>query len=291
MKKTFLLGLGAQKAGTSWVYQYLRKHPDCEMGVIKEKAVFPAYFTSYDTKRRTVLKIEALRRELDSYQQRLEQGEAVRSQFMLGLMENLAAEHDLRYYLTYFERLLEKSPTAKLVGEITPAYSSLKADDLAQVKALLQGAGYNVRVMFLMRDPIERCYSAIRMDQRRSAEDKEPHKSFAEKAVMEWCRIRTSYELIIPEIESVFTPEELYISFYETLFSDGKVREMCDFLGISHAPANFRHRVNSSPREAEPDEAQLALVRRFYDTTYTFVADRLGEDQLAQIWPHYRQSF
>lgn len=38
--KTFLLGVGAQKAGTTWLYDYLNDHPQTDMGLYKEYHLF-----------------------------------------------------------------------------------------------------------------------------------------------------------------------------------------------------------------------------------------------------------
>jgi hypothetical protein len=38
--RTFLLGVGAQKAGTSWLYRYLKSHPEIFMSPIKEMHFF-----------------------------------------------------------------------------------------------------------------------------------------------------------------------------------------------------------------------------------------------------------
>lgn len=298
MKKTFLLGLGAQKAGTTWLYKYLKEHPECEMGEIKEKAVFSAYFKNHDTSPRTLKKIEKLQEELGKYAWRVKQRKDVseKNQHLLNLVDNLSAEIDLRYYLTYFDRLCAANPDVKLVGEITPVYSSLTAENLSTIKKLLETAGYDVKVVFLMRDPLERCYSAMRMNTRRETKAgvekaEGPHKNFAKSAVMDWCQIRTCYERIVPEIEKVFAPEDTVIDVYETFFTTEKIEGLCEFLGISYVDADVSNKANTSPREEEPSEEQLATVRRFYDATYEFVADRVGKDQLSGIWPNYTRPF
>lgn len=298
MKKTFLLGLGAQKAGTSWIYKYLKDHPQCAMGAIKEKAVFSAYFKTHDTTTRSLKKIEKLQEELGKYTWRVKQGKDIQenSQPVLDLMDNLSAEIDLRYYLTYFDRLCAANPQARLVGEITPVYSNLTGDNLKEIRVLLEGAGYDVKVVFLMRDPIERCYSAMRMGSRRDMRaGKEggegAHEKFAERAVMDWCQIRTCYERIVPEIEKAFAPEEVIIDVYETFFTTDKIRGLCEFLGISYVDADVDARANTSPREEEPSDEQLAAVRKFYDPTYAYVAERFGAEHIAAIWPHYSRAF
>ena len=42
MTGTFLLGLGAQKAGTAWMHRYLESSPQCDPGFRKEYHVWDA---------------------------------------------------------------------------------------------------------------------------------------------------------------------------------------------------------------------------------------------------------
>ena len=42
MQKTFLLGVGAQKAGTSWLHDQLNRRRDADFGFLKEYHVFDA---------------------------------------------------------------------------------------------------------------------------------------------------------------------------------------------------------------------------------------------------------
>ena len=44
MEKTFLLGVGCQKGGTSWLHNYLSKHPNTNMGFTKEYHIFDALY-------------------------------------------------------------------------------------------------------------------------------------------------------------------------------------------------------------------------------------------------------
>ena len=299
MKKTFLLGLGAQKAGTTWIYRYLHEHPECELGNIKEQAVFPAYFKVGDAQKRTLGKVRKLQEELTKFQRRVSQGKQnpAADRNLLDRMDNLAAEKDLGYYVAYANRLVRQNPDAKLIGDITPVYSSLNAEQLSEIKQLLEGAGFDVKVVFLMRDPVERCYSAVRMGHRRdkaggkSAGKAGPHAHFARNATSDWCNARTRYETIVPDIEKVFAPKNVFLGLYETFFSTEKIQGLCKFLNLSYIDADVDKKVNTSPREEEPSPEQLAEVRKFYDATYRFMAEREGEDVIAAAWPHYNRSF
>lgn len=298
MTKTFLLGMGAQKAGTTWIHKYLKEHPECRMGPIKEQAVFTSHFKVGTNKKRTLAKIEKLQEELAKYHHRISQQIAApaRDRALLNLTDNLAAELDPKYYLSYANRVFGADPATRLTGDITPLYSTLKADHLAAIKDLLEGAGYAVKVVFLMRDPIERCYSALRMDHFRDGAvarkgTKGPHVRFAQNALQDWNQGRTRYECIIPEIEKTFAPQDVFIDLYETFFTEEKIQALCDFLGISYVAADLQARVNASARQEEPSDDQLAKVRGFYDATYRYAAQSQGAEVISAAWPHYDRAF
>jgi hypothetical protein len=61
----------------------------------------------------------------------------------------------LRYYSSFF---LEANNKVK--GEITPAYSILPVNRIRSIRAIMP----EVRLIFLMRDPIERAWSHAVMD-------------------------------------------------------------------------------------------------------------------------------
>lgn len=297
MQKTFLLGLGAQKTGTTWLYSYLNAHPECATGDIKELAVLDTYFEVSDTPRRQILKINALEDLLKQAKQQIKSGKNVpdAGHKMLTLLDHFASNYDLQYYPSYFTRLLRDAPDAKLVADISPSYSLLKEAHLAETKALLEDAGYKVKALFLMRDPVERCYSAVRMKFSHATgagrkNTPAPHKNFAESAVQEGQQSRTRYETIVPAIENVFAPEDRIIDYYESFMTDDNIRSLCAFLGISFVSPNLKERINSEPRHDEPSAKQIARVRAFYDQTYQFCAQRTGEEKLAELWPHFRQA-
>ena len=58
-------------------------------------------------------------------------------------------------YFNYFKHLLSK-PAIKLTGDITPSYSMLDSNAFADIKNGLESVGLRVKVVFLMRDPVER---------------------------------------------------------------------------------------------------------------------------------------
>jgi len=111
-QKTFLLGIGAQKAGTTWLYDYLNQHPNTDMGFTKEYHIFDAlYIDEQDIKKYFL-------------QQRINNVTHAESKPNL---EDITLLQFLENTDTYFEYF--KKNTAQqdilLTGDMTPSYSGL----------------------------------------------------------------------------------------------------------------------------------------------------------------------
>lgn len=291
MQKTFVLGLGAQKAGTTWLYKHMHNHPQCALGNVKELAALDMYFGREFNNLRWEKRIAAVTSALENAPKQLEKGIAddKRVHTLLESFEYLASCTDLDAYVRYFERQLAAKPGAHVVADITPAYCMLSEDNLRETKEALEAAGFAVRVVFLMRDPVERCYSAFRMafrrDRRAGVEAlRQPNADFVRRASASGCQRRTRYEKIVPRIDAVFTPEERFIGFYEEFFSDQSLQRLCDVLGINHVSAKLDKRVNTSPREVEPSAEDWAQVRELYSDTYAYCSERFGAEKVAELW-------
>jgi hypothetical protein len=47
MQKTFILGVGAQRTGSTWLHSQIAKNPQIHTGLAKEHHVFNVIFTPY----------------------------------------------------------------------------------------------------------------------------------------------------------------------------------------------------------------------------------------------------
>ncbi|MDO9637540.1 MAG: sulfotransferase [Pseudotabrizicola sp.] len=286
----FLLGVGAQKAATTWLYRYLRDHPDCAMGPIKEQSVFQSYYQPERFRLSEVVKIDRLREHLAASSRAFHKGEAAADPAeLLSLLDNLAMNHDIDRYWAAFQKLRAARPQARLLGDITPEYSGLTAENFADIRRRMVAEGYVPRVIFLMRDPIERCFSMLRMADRNATEagstvTRPAHERFEAGAKSDWCQMYTRYDRTMTALEAAFAPEEIFYGFYETFLTLDELGRACAFLGIDRAHPNFDRRVNWSPRERDLEPGALQSVRAFYDDTYTACKQRFGADFIAGIW-------
>ncbi|HEY4282320.1 MAG TPA: sulfotransferase [Chthoniobacterales bacterium] len=152
------LCVGAQKAGTGWLYEQLRDHSDFWMPPVKELHFFdritdagealPERSVPYARKNEERIDIARLRARDDRDRRFLEQ---------FSILWGRQAP-DLDQYAHLFE------PKGHLIsGDITPGYSILPENTIAKIVNRFP----RTQVIFLARDPVERAWSQLSMYVRR----------------------------------------------------------------------------------------------------------------------------
>jgi hypothetical protein len=283
--KDFVLGIGAQKAGTTWLYTYLRNNPDVGMAKLKEFHTFDAYYLpelcgSFHRNKLAKLKARNLKVEASNKRQ-------PRRPTVLSTLVGM--HYNLQLYVHYFEEMARRD--VKLVGEITPSYSMLNAEHFRGIRDLLSSK-FRLKFVFLMRDPIERCYSALRMmDQRAHVRGRDPATNaelkFRDEIVTDACRLRTQYERTMTELEQVFDRKQIFYGIYESFFREEKVAELCEFLEIRYTPPKVDERSNASPTRGALSQGDIDFARRLYAPTCDFCAARFGRDVIKKNWKWY----
>jgi hypothetical protein len=277
MRKTFLLGVGCQKGGTSWLYDYLGRHPNANLGFRKEYHVFDGlYVPEFAHHHERVRKRAAA----------LLDGTAPRSANARNTFRLLNFYTDIESYFDYFWSLANRSAETTLTGDITPTYAALPRQAFGRIREALQKRSFDIRVVFLLRDPVERVISQVRMRQRTaSRESADIREAFATRTV----ELRTRYELTIANLEAVFGKEEIFYCFYERLFSEESIRRATSFLSIPYLAPDFDRKVNVSGDKSELDQATRRKIFDHYRATYDFVAQRFGRADVGQVWQSYRE--
>jgi hypothetical protein len=279
-EKTFLLGTGAQKGGTTWLYHYLKASPQFVSGYRKEYHVFDAMDVEGQAYRRKQLLEKA-----EAALGRARRGRPLNAQ----LMHLSSMYADPNVYFDYFAGLLASRSDARLTADVTPAYAMLTAERLTQIKDAFSARGVRTVAVFLMRDPVDRIVSHVRMQIREKPE--RWHKPVQDVVLARYAHRenvqRTSYHLTLAELDRAFGPDETYIGFYEDLFSERRVREICDLLGIDFHPPDLDTRRNASPPAQVSDET-LRMIAEHYREVYEAVSARFPEVDLDALWPSAR---
>lgn len=289
--KTFLLGVGAQKSATTWLYEYLQAHQHCDLGFKKEYHVFDALFVPNLGTHRFM--VNNLRHVRNLTKQKIDSVENKTPALDIKLEHALRAASfyiDTENYGHYFEQLYDVNTATKVVGDITPSYSMLEAKDFAFIKRLMERHGFNVKVIFLMRDPVERAYSAARMSIRDGATTDKTAEITAESIVNRQIKNsaninnRGRYDLTIKALEQVFNAGDIYYGFYETIFDNAEVRKITNFLGIDFMSADFDRKVNASPHLTKLNPKTTIDAREHFEEVYSFCKAKFGEEFIERIW-------
>jgi hypothetical protein len=289
---TFLLGLGAQKCGTSWLHSTIDQSPHTDMGFAKEYHIWD------------IMTVAGVNQSMERFAKRLRNVVNLPS-FRVRKNPNLWLKAsfytDIENYFNYFQCLLLNGEDVRVTGDITPLYSALSRKVIRQIKDGFDRRNITTKVLFSMRDPAQRCFSAAKMaarDQQLQAGEIADGESITEavsvNAILEQqylsenYRIRTAYNRTIANIEAVFAQENVFFTFYETMFSQNMVNRLADFLGIDIPPPDFGRRVNESRATERLSEENERRVAEAYRSVYEGVARRFGEATVKEMWPSAR---
>ena len=271
---TYLFGVGATKAGTTWLHRYLAGHPDCHMRAVKELH----YFDALD-RGQLDRQIKVNRTKADKLATQLAGADGARAG---RLARSLA---DVRAWLAVLERGSEDAAAyrayleadcgaRRLVGDITPAYAELSPDRLRGMAAL---AG-DVRFVYLLRDPVSRLWSHVRMVASRSRAGQADLAAEAARVLDRVLRgdpseiaLRSDYAGALARLNAAVDPGRLLVMFMEHLISAAGVARLCDFLGIRRHPADTTARVHEGVR-LDMTQGQAARARAWLAPQYDHVA-------------------
>jgi hypothetical protein len=194
-------------------------------------------------------------------------------------------------YFDYFDYLYLKNPEVEAVGDITPNYALLQTKTYQLIRHGLEKRGFDIKVFFLMRDPVERAWSLARMKQRKMSDEK--REQFDEFKYIEkttnngFTSYKSQYEKTIKQLEEAFDPVQIHYGFYENLFEADNYHRIKNFLDIPLKPFDSSQVFNASPKNSSlPAELNQKLVQHF-KSTYDFIANRHG-DNIVKLWQGYQ---
>lgn len=252
------VGIGAQKAGSTWLYSTLSAHPRIWTTPKKEIHYFDKSPDWRDPK------IEIMKRKRMG-RSRLEVWYWYRKYSRL--------PRDDRWYASLF-----RPGWRQIAGEITPDYYVMDEVRISKFHEILPDA----KLLFVMRNPIERAWSHAVMDLRRG-ENKDAHKMSIEELSEFFERgyvARRAYYLDALKNWTRFYPQEqIFTGFMEDIhFHPFKLlRRIYRFLGVdpNFRPPGMRRKVNSRSSGFMRVEAARYLARSYYDELQR-LSDRFG---------------
>lgn len=293
-KPTFVLLCGAQKAGTTWLWRHFAVQHQLLAGFDKEPH-FLWHFFGYGQGVQHKQHCEALVSEMQSYL--TDDATDDRKHALIGAMHAVKASLSLRDYSAAFRWLA--AATHKPVADFTPENCLLRERQLSRLRDAL-GQHFDIKVVFIMRDPAERLLSwAKHVCLRAPIGAKERRESlgladvspleFAEQELQRLRAQKTSfsinhsrYDLTVTKLDSVF--EDVKYLFYENMFQQEKVDEFSHFIGAEPAPGQFDLRANQDTSQYEFPEHILGDLRREFRDVYQFIQSRFPDAPPEYQW-------
>jgi hypothetical protein len=280
--------VGATKAGTSWFYRLLHDHPDCALPAVKEAHYWDTFAAADRAK------------QLAAFDLRLQELRAARAEAaaadrgwqirnldrriadMTGLIAVLAG--DRRDDVAYLDWLTQGRGTARLYADMTPNYATLPD---AQLERMVTASPLT-KVIYLIRDPLDRLWSHIRMQAHRQRQSHEIYEKKANNILFRMLNrgqethilARGDYAGVIEKLRRVVPADRLMVAFAETLLTPEGLARVCAFLGI--APVDVPAQAVHDGRPVLMLEKLRPRAQKLVFEQYDWVARNVGP--LPQNW-------
>jgi hypothetical protein len=276
-----ILCIGAQKAGTTWLYEVMKCHHEIEVPFIKEIH----YFDNTWPETKLCRNIGLYRRFFDS---KFYNKQWRRHLFIF--VKHFIRQRNLKMipwgWHYFFNRRNDNWYGKLFLGsssysiDITPTYGILEEEKVKHIKNLIPDA----KIILIMRNPIDRSWSHARMQLLRRA--KKSIKSIKNEEFIDFfnserCLLNSDYPRMIRIWEKYFKGQ-IHYDFYEEFLTNKEnfLARIYNFIGVntnSYIPPNLiNKRVNFNPNKHEiPDELYQYLASK-YINDLKFLANRFG---------------
>lgn len=276
--KTFILGVGAQKAGSTWLFKYLNKLPGAIRPFYKEFHIWNA------------LEIPECLRWKYKFNPDL-----LKTKYGLRML----LQKETEIYFHYFDELLIKQ-NGNLTYDITPCYAGLNASTLKHIYDNFKKREINCKVIFIARDPIDRCWSAVKYFQKKYHNTPDKYKMIKdsvdpnikeEEALRLYSKskdaqFRTAYELTIKNLQDVFPKENIFIGIFEKMFDQTFEQNLNNFLNVKSKKTLIDKKINTSTPLKLQDEKLMREIAIFYSNTYSYFKKNFPETR--DLWGGFK---
>ena len=233
------LGIGAQRAGTTWLHRCLQRHPQLYLPGTKEIHYFDRVaglgprFTKVRSLWAGLFGLGAAEREWRQRVgwtfQKIVRGRismATGKELLRAVSYHLPGPKDDAWYRNQFA-----AGTGRLKGEITPAYALLDDAGVRHVTRLFP----EVKVIFILREPLSRMLSQWQLVSRDSRRvDLPPAAELSRFFAVAHVTARNDYLRTIDTWGAHVPPERFFVGWYDDTLADpeGMLRRVMIFLGV-----------------------------------------------------------
>lgn len=145
----------------------------------------------------------------------------------------------------------------------------LDSSDVELVHNLIPDA----KIIYLLRNPIDRLWSAIRFREKRQRKPITdlPTEHLLQIAESRSVKARSDYVGTLNRWQGIYPSDQIFVGFYDDIKSDpgNTLLKLFEFLEVEvaeeHIPHGVRRRVNSSPERDIPPDFQKTIAANYYD--------------------------
>jgi hypothetical protein len=192
---------------------------------------------------------------------------------------------DLDWYLDHF-----RSARGRLLGEASPSYAILPIDRIRWIRHILP----DVKLIYLMRDPVGRAWSHARhccrfgeanFSERSAKIEAITESQWRENFVHDWPLANGDYLSQLQRWLSVFPREQFFIGFYESIASDPEalLHDLFTFLGadanVDYSAFRVKERIFAGLSKELPHRQKQFLQELLHNRTQElaeFLRNRFG---------------
>ena len=279
MKEINFIGIGAQKSGTSWIYHRLLELNEFSLPYIKELHYFdrdPKYPSpnklSKSQLKSRIFGFTFLNNALQEILSALYRKNWHKFIWMCNW--HLSTYNDT-WYLSLFKKL------SGIRGEITPAYSILKEEDVKNMYALAP----NAKIIFIIRNPIERAWSQFRFHLKNKNQE---NNEISEEEIIKFMdqknqTLRSNYLKTLETYSKIFPKKNICVAFYDAIIEKPEellcqiVNQLGGNTSKIQSECDIYSKTNTSKKRKLPNSVKKHLIKKY----------RPLIDQLSKIFSGY----
>lgn len=264
------IGIGTQKAGTTWLTSNLAYRPDVWLPPIKELHYFDSIYIDDIFRMREIVE-KQFTKKLIVLANKTKNNK--RKSTYLSLCDKSVMFTDQWYHDVYS---LAKNKNA-VTGEFTPNYCAIGqvgAEHMKRINSL-------VKLIYIIRDPIDRYNSSLRMLKTHNSAKKQ-----RDIVCSQAFHARGDYKSNIPIWDSVFPSRQiLYLPFGRIRTEPLNVmRDIEHYLGLApyHDYPRLQDKINAA-KKIEISEFATTYIQDIAEPQYAFLESRFGSEFIKQI--------
>ncbi len=275
-RKPTLIGIGAQKAGTTWLSQMLGQHPQVWAPPFKEVQFFNHRFVP---EHRQWLPWHFRRGKLNIAKRYEKRGEPVPPE-LTAYLDRIT--HGEMFTNHWYKQVFAPAPAGTQPLDVTPEYSTLPPEGLDFIARFLPDA----RFVYLIRHPVDRAISQLKMNLTRKGRRPQTVDDWLAEVQDPVLLDRGDYATYVPRWDARFGADRLLYLPFGRIATDpaGVMRQIEEFFGLPpHAYRGLGAKVFASTSGLSVPDAARAALRAKMEGQFAFLDRQFGPDFTAQI--------